>query len=104
MITLYPLWLVKLSRKVNKFLESVFLPAPVTDWEIRCRKQKEIEEAGMKLMEYVMYCNSLALSYDIHDKIVDFKAIYGDTPQVIGWYNSLLVELRNKQNKILNKL
>ena len=89
-----------ISDRINDTL----LPAPTTASQKLCKRQREIEESANDIRTQLKACVKLAQTYDVFDRICDFKIVWGDSAQVSASYNSLLLALHIKQNAILQNL
>lgn len=64
-----------------------------------------IENSACYIRNQIKGCTSLKYSKTIKNMIKNFEAQYGaNKPQVIGWVDSLRLELMNRENKIINDL
>lgn len=99
MISLYPHWMIKLLQSIGKLIS----PIPATEWDIRNRNQMDVELFATKLSKEIATCSTLEKTYRLTDEIYALPAIWGHTNQVRAQVESLMLELRNKQNEILSK-
>ena len=67
-------------------------------------RHNEIESCANYISLRIAGCKSMRDCYDACDMVFEFKAVYGDSAQVNGWFHSLLLALWNRENEILAKL
>lgn len=92
--------LLILFASLRALLETLLSPIPATQWDLRCRRQREIEEAAKIMMNRICQAETNEQVYNLVCDVNEFGATWGDSEQVTGWTDSMFLELHNRQQQI----
>lgn len=91
-------------NKVSAAINNALVPKPTTPYERMTRRQREIEDSAKDVRKALARCVKMQQTYEVFDIICLFRAVWGHSAQVTAAFNSLILELHIRQDKILNNL
>lgn len=90
----FPKWVLYLSDR----LDGLF-PGPTNEQVLTKlqQQQAEVEATATNIRNNIQHCTTVQQCINLEAMVWDLTTLYGDTTQVCGWHNSLMLEIHNRK-------